>query len=95
MNQRWLLEWKLPQNKETNMEAPVHSMSSLFAQLGLATGEGEISAFIQSHSPLPAAIALQDAPFWTTAQRSLLQSELCVDADWAGVIDELNVRLRA
>lgn len=77
------------------MESPIHSMSALFAQLGLASDEAAITQFICTHRPLSASIALQDASFWTPAQRALLQSGLCVDADWAGVIDELNVRLRA
>ena len=76
------------------MEAPVHSMSKLFAQLGLPDDEVAVVDYITRHAPLPADIALEDAPFWTPSQQALLQSELCLDADWAGVIDELNLRLR-
>lgn len=42
---------------------------------------------------ITAALALYRAPFWTPAQRSFLKEEIIDDADWAGVIDELNARL--
>ncbi len=77
------------------MEAPVHSMNALFAQLGLAADDVAVAAFIAAHAPLDAAIRLQDAPFWSPSQRALLQNELSADADWAGVIDALDVSLRS
>lgn len=76
------------------MEAPIHNISALFAQLGLPADEAAINAFIVTHSPLAPELAVEDAPFWTPAQRGLLQTGICADADWAGVIDELSVRLR-
>lgn len=76
------------------METSVHSMNALFAQLGLAADDSAIDRFIATHAALPPGILLQDAPFWNPAQRALLRSELGVDADWTGVIDQLNVRLR-
>ncbi len=75
------------------MEAPVHSISSLFAQLGLPSDQTSVEHFIKDHRPLPAGIALCDASFWTQAQASFLREELLNDADWAEVIDELNARL--
>lgn len=77
------------------MEAPVHSMHTLFLQLGLPADEAAIRHFIHTHSPLPPGTLLHDAAFWTPAQRALLQSGLCVDADWAVVIDALNASLMA
>lgn len=76
------------------MDANLHTMSNLFSQLGLASGPQEIDAFIAAHRPLANDIALYRAPFWSPAQRDFLKSEIIEDADWAGVIDELNARLR-
>jgi hypothetical protein len=75
------------------MDANVHTMSDLFAQLGLAAESAAIEDFVAAHSPLGNGIALYRAPFWTASQRSFLKEEIIEDADWAGVIDELNVRL--
>jgi hypothetical protein len=77
------------------MEGPRHDMSHLFAQLGLPAEPGAIEHFIASHHPLPAAVPLAEAPFWNPAQAAFLQEEILVDADWAEVIDELNMDLRA
>lgn len=76
------------------MEPPVHSMPNLFAQLGLPADEAEIDRFIETHAPLPRSVDLADAPFWTPAQASFLREEILEDADWAEVVDQLNVRLR-
>ena len=76
------------------MESPIHSMSNLFAQLGLASEPQAIDAFIASHGPLPEAMRLADAPFWTPAQAAFLREGLLEDADWAEVIDQLDARLR-
>jgi hypothetical protein len=76
------------------MEANLHTMSNLFAQLGLANAPGAIDAFIAAHRPLANDIPLYRAPFWNPSQRDFLKEEIIDDADWAGVIDELNARLR-
>ena len=76
------------------MNANQHTMSNLFAQLGLPSEEAAIEAFIASHRPLESSIALYRAPFWSGMQRNFLKEEIIEDADWAAVIDELNVRLR-
>lgn len=77
------------------MEAPMHSMSNLFAQLGLPSDQAAIEHFINTHSPLPTNIVLAEAPFWTPAQASFLREEILKDADWVDVIDELNAELHA
>lgn len=77
------------------METPIHTMSNLFAQLGLPSDSDAIDRFIASHSPLPDDITLADAPFWTPAQAAFLREEILEDADWAEVVDQLNVSLRA
>jgi hypothetical protein len=77
------------------MDQTFHHFSDLFAQLGLPSEEMQIRSFIADHSPLPDAVALADAPFWSPAQASLLRDELLDDADWAEQVDQLNVALRA
>ena len=76
------------------MQAQLHSMSNLFAQLGLPAEKEAIEAFIATHSPLPHDVALSEAPFWNKAQAEFLKSELADDADWSDVIDNLDVQLR-
>ena len=75
------------------MEAPMHSINNLFAQLGLPSDQASVEHFIKTHSPLPAGVTLADAPFWTPTQASFLREELLNDADWAEVIEELNTKL--
>ncbi len=75
------------------MDANIHTLSNLFAQLGLPSGPAEIENFIASHRPLGNDVALYRARFWTSAQRAFLKEEIIEDADWASVIDELNERL--
>jgi len=75
------------------MEANLHTMSNLFAQLGLPNSMSVIDDFIAAHRPLGNGISLDCAPFWTAIQRDFLKEEIVEDADWVGVIDELNSRL--
>lgn len=72
------------------MDANRHTMSHLFAQLGLPADALSIDEFIRLHRPLGNEVALYRATFWTEAQRRFLKEEIIGDADWAGVIDELN-----
>ncbi|WP_291991675.1 DUF2789 domain-containing protein [Candidatus Accumulibacter sp. ACC003] len=76
------------------MDTNLHTMTNLFAQLGLAADPAAIEEFIDRHRPLANDVALYRAPFWTDMQRVFLKEEIIEDADWAGVIDELNGRLR-
>ncbi|NER60716.1 DUF2789 domain-containing protein [Pseudomonas sp. MAFF212428] len=76
------------------MEAPTHSLSALFKQLGLSDDAVDIDKFITSHSPLKGDIKLVDAPFWTPAQRAFLTEAILEDADWALPFDQLNEALR-
>ena len=77
------------------MERPIHRFSELFKQLGLLADDASIASFLMQHAPLPGAVALEDAPFWTPAQATLLREEILRDADWAEVVDQLNQALRA
>ncbi|MBL8421646.1 MAG: DUF2789 domain-containing protein [Dechloromonas sp.] len=76
------------------METNLHSMSNLFAQLGLPSEQAAIEDFIATHRPLGDAIALYRAPFWSASQRAFLKEEIIGDTDWSAIIDELNSRLR-
>jgi len=77
------------------MDQNVHPFSELFAQLGLASDEASIRAFIAQHAPLPDNVRLEEAPFWSNAQAQLLREERIDDADWAMVVDQLNLALHA
>jgi hypothetical protein len=77
------------------MEKSFHRFSELFAQLGLPADPQGIQDFLAAHTPLAADVLLADAPFWTAAQAALLREEICEDADWAEVVDQLNAALRS
>jgi len=76
------------------MESPIHNLPALFKQLGLSDDAVDIDKFIAAHSPLKPELHLADAFFWSEGQRQLLQDEILEDADWAEVIDQLDVLLR-
>lgn len=77
------------------MDSSNHRFSELFAQLGLPTDDAGIEAFLREHSPLAEDITLSNAPFWSPAQAAFLREEWRDDADWAPVVDQLNLALRA
>jgi hypothetical protein len=76
------------------MQANVQDLETLFQQLGLDHDQASIDRFIKLHSPLPENCLLADAPFWDKAQADLLRQQLLADAEWAEVVDQLNLRLR-
>lgn len=77
------------------MNEPNHNMGQLFAQLGLPSDQAFILGFIETHKPLDAAMRLHEAPFWSVAQADFLRDEILEDADWAEIIDALNLELRS
>ena len=77
------------------MESSIHTLNNLFAQLGLPSDDSAIEDFIKTHQHLAGNLTLSEAPFWSTAQAAFLREEILKDADWAEVIDQLNVRLHA
>jgi hypothetical protein len=77
------------------MSPHFHRFCELFQQLGLPSDEAGIAAFIQRHSPLDPETRLEEAAFWTPAQSALLREQLLNDADWAEVVDQLNLALRS
>lgn len=76
------------------MHTDFPTLNSLFAQLGLPSSADEIETFINQHAPLPTAVHLAEAPFWAPAQAAFLREQILGDADWAEVVDQLNMRLR-
>lgn len=74
------------------MEQTTYAIGDLFDQLGLDSDDVSIEKFIASH-PLPDDVKLIDAEFWTPRQSDFLKEQLRGDAEWAMVVDELNVRL--
>lgn len=75
------------------MDTSNHTMNNLFMQLGLSADEADIERFIASHV-LDRSRNLAEAPFWTMAQADFLRSAVEEDADWVGVVNQLDVRLR-
>ncbi|WP_331693399.1 DUF2789 domain-containing protein [Pseudomonas sp. ZY71] len=76
------------------MEQPTHNLPSLFKQLGLDNDPTSIDQFITTHSPLKPELHLADAFFWSKSQAEFLRDEILDDADWAEVVDQLDVLLR-
>lgn len=76
------------------MDIGFHRLPDLFAQLGLPDDEAEVERFIERHRGLADEVRLEEAPCWTPAQARLLREGLLQDADWAEVIDQLNLALR-
>lgn len=77
------------------MELPVHTMHTLFEQLGLDSSDEAIAAFISAHKPLPKGQHLHEAGFWNSSQAAFLKQSIEEDADWAEVVDSLDTQLRA
>lgn len=69
------------------------TMASLFGQLGLDSSDQAIDRFIEQHKGLNKNQHLNEAPFWTPSQAAFLKNAIEDDADWAEVIDQLNVAL--
>jgi hypothetical protein len=75
------------------MEQGQHEFSELFKQMGLPSDSESIETFIAEHRGLPETTKLTAAPFWTQPQRDFLLKALHDDADWAPMVDQLNVEL--
>lgn len=79
---------------EIKVDTSIHTLQTLFFQLGLANDEAQIRDFIEKHRPLPRHIALSDAAFWSPAQAAFLAEALENDSDWCALVDELDSLLR-
>ncbi|QUM77968.1 DUF2789 domain-containing protein [Moritella sp. 24] len=69
------------------------TLEMLFAQLGLDNDELSIKRFIHQHK-LNAGVLLFEAPFWNDSQAMFIKEAIYEDADWAEIIDQLDVMLR-
>ncbi|MCW8108236.1 DUF2789 domain-containing protein [Alteromonas ponticola] len=69
------------------------TMQDLFEQLGLDSSDESIEKFIEKHRGLNDSRHIEEAPFWNASQSEFLKRELIEDAEWAEVIDQLNVQL--
>lgn len=76
------------------MNASDHTMENLFQQLGLQSSPQAIDEFIEGHR-VNSYRALAEASFWTPAQAEFIRECWQADSDWAGVVDQLDARLRA
>ena len=76
------------------MQQNTHSLSSLFDQLGLDSKTASIEQFIALHKPISSNIELHKATFWNASQASFLKQMKDEDADWSGIIDQLDVMFR-
>ncbi|MGZ8161936.1 MAG: DUF2789 domain-containing protein [Methylobacter sp.] len=76
------------------MDTSLHTIQTLFCQLGLADSDEQIQAFIETHRPLPPNITLCEANFWNQAQAEFLAEAVEEDSDWCELVDELDCLLR-
>ena len=76
------------------METSVHSLNSLFDQLGLDDSDQAIDIFFQKHKPVPHNVLLYQAEIWSPSQAAFLKEAIEEDADWALVVDRLDALLR-
>lgn len=76
------------------MEPNIHSLSSLFDQLGLESSLEAMEQFISEHT-FQDGQAIYEAPFWSQSQKNFLKQALECDADWSELVDQLAVLLKS
>lgn len=76
------------------MEPPMHTMTTLFEQLGLESSNEAIAEFVQQHGPIPPGVRLSDLEIWTPSQATFLRRMIEEDADWAEIVDQMSAMLR-
>jgi hypothetical protein len=77
------------------MEINDPTLSALFDQLGLASTETAVKAFIKKNAHLPRGVVLHQANFWNASQSAFLKESIEDDSDWSDVVDQLNIMLRS
>jgi hypothetical protein len=75
------------------MDTTTPTLETLFDQLGLASDQDSIEAFVAKNGPLPEGVKLSEADFWSENQARFLKEQLHVDAEWAPAVDDLNALL--
>jgi len=76
------------------MDMHQHGMVELFQQLGLGSSPQEMKSFINEHRHKRDSVPLHEASFWTSSQATFLKQAIEEDADWAELVDHLDVILR-
>lgn len=76
------------------MEMHQHGMAELFEQLGLGSSAKEMKDFVNSHRQKRDTTPIYEASFWTASQSAFLRQAIEQDADWAELVDQLDVMLR-
>lgn len=69
-----------------------HTITSLFDQLGLDSDPKAIDRFIEEHHLKPDE-RIQDADFWSSAQKAFISEALTEDSDWTEIVDILDAEL--
>lgn len=70
-----------------------HTLSDLFAQLGLPSDDDAVEGFLERHH-LSGEEHLSEAPFWSDGQREFMEQAILDDSDWCEAVDELDTLLR-
>lgn len=76
------------------MDTSIHSLQTLFCQLGLADDAESINAFIELHGSLTSNIGLAESGIWNEAQAVFLTEAKEEDSDWCALVDKLDCLLR-
>jgi len=76
------------------MDTSIHTLQTLFCQLGLPSDLEQIAAFVECHRPLAGNITLSEANFWNEAQSAFLAEAKADDSDWCESVDKLDSLLR-
>ncbi|MEW6981967.1 DUF2789 family protein [Colwelliaceae bacterium 6471] len=76
------------------MDRSIHTMSCLFAQLGLDSDDSNIQTFINEHKGLIGNQSLADAEFWNKNQAAFINEAISADSDWCEIVDTLDTLLR-
>ena len=76
------------------MDTSIHTLQTLFCQLGLPDDIEQINVFIALHRPLPSDITLSKAYFWNEAQAAFLAEAIESDSDWCALVDKLDCLFR-
>lgn len=75
------------------MDTSVHTLETLFSQLGLPNNQTAMQAFF-ANNHLPNNIPLEQAAFWSAGQAQFIRESREEDSDWAEVVDQLDAILR-
>lgn len=76
------------------MEISQHDVTDLFEQLGLGSSPEEIKYFVKNHRHTQDSTSIHEASFWIASQSTFLKQAIEEDADWAELVDQLDVMLR-